>query len=378
MSRSCLCISMIIGFGILAGGCGNDMRDNLDPDAAADAASADGSQNGDPDSGMDPGESLPPLGPGVVTLAGGAEAGDLDGVRDMAGFRNPVNVAVGGDGMIYVADFDNSLVRRVTPDGVVTTLTSGNPKFSRPFGLAVAPEGTVYIQTDFNSNGTWGAGALWALAPGDDTIELLMDDIGRTRGLLALPDGRLAMSSFVDHVIQIFDPGTRSITHLAGGRGSAGYRDGSGVAARFHTPYGLALLGNGNIVVADRGNHRLRMVTLDGRVTTLAGDGMEAVKDGPLLQASFNMPQGLASDGASTIYVSSINGYVIHRIEDGQVVTIAGDGTPGFADTEDPLQAQFFGLEGIATSPDAAYLYIADGSRGEDAPHHRIRRVMLE
>jgi DNA-binding beta-propeller fold protein YncE len=368
-----------MGLAIITGACGNDMKGGLDPSAGPDAASADGSQNGEPDSGADAGQNtLPPLGPGVVTLAGGAEAGDLDGIRDMAQFRNPVNVAVGGDGMIYVADFDNSLVRRVTPDGEVTTLAAENPRFSRPFGLAVAPEGSLYIQTDFNASGTWGAGALWVLKPGADTIELLTDDIGRTRGLLALPDGRLAMSSFVDHVIQIFDPRTRSITHLAGGRGSAGYRDGSGAVARFHTPYGLALLGNGNIVVADRGNHRLRMITPDGRVTTLAGTGMDVVKDGPLLQASFNMPQGLASDGASTIYVSSINGYVIHKIEGDQVITIAGDGTPGFVDAENPLEAQFFGLEGIATSPDAAYLYIADGSRGEDAPHHRIRRLMLE
>jgi sugar lactone lactonase YvrE len=354
------------------------MKDDRDPDEGLDAASADGAQNGGTDGGPDGGVStLPPLGPGVVTLAGGAEAGDLDGIRDMARFRNPVNVAVGEDGMLYVADFDNSLVRRVTPDGEVSTLAASSSRFSRPFGLAVATDGSLYIQTDFNASGTWGAGALWVLAPGEDTMELLMDDIGRTRGLLALPDGRLAMSSFVDHIIQIFDPRTTSITHLAGGRGNAGYRDGSGVGARFHTPYGLALLDNGNIVVADRGNHRLRMVTLAGQVTTLAGNGMEDVNDGPLEEASFNMPQGLASAGG-TIYVSSIRGYVLHKIAGGQVITIAGDGTPGFADAENPLEAQFFGLEGIALSPDAAYLYIADGSRGEDVPHHRIRRLMLE
>jgi sugar lactone lactonase YvrE len=314
----------------------------------------------------------------VVTLAGGAEPGDSDGARDMARFRNPVNVTVGHDGNIYIADFDNGLGRRATAEGVVTTLTADSLGFSRPFGMTVAPDGSIYIQTDFNANGDWGAGALWVVAPGSNHIELLKDDIGRTRGLLALPDGRVMMSHYVDHVILLFDPGSRAITRLAGSPGLAGYRDGRGADARFNSPYGLALLETGVVAVADRGNNRLRTVTLDGNVGTLAGNGMGQVQDGPLDEASFDMPQGLAGNAAGTLYVSSINGYVIRAVAGGQVTTIAGDGSAGFADAENPLEARFNGLEGIGISPEGDHLYIADGSRGENEPYHRVRRLTLQ
>ena len=90
----------------------------------------------------------------------------------------------------------------------------------------------------------------------------------------------------------------------------------------------------------------------------------------------------LAIDDAGIIYVADNGGYVVRKIDvaNNVVTTIAGDGTPGYLDHEDPLQAQFFGMEGMDVVPDGSFLYIADGNRGSDIGErfHRIRRLKLQ
>jgi DNA-binding beta-propeller fold protein YncE len=188
------------------------------------------------------------------------------------------------------------------------------------------------------------------------------------------------MADHPRHTVSLLDPDAASPAAelLAGALGQAGYVDGTGTAARFSRPLGVAVIDD-EIYVADRDNNRIRKITLDGVVTTVAGTGAAGSDDGALAQASFHKPYALACDGASNLYVSDFEGYVIREIDldTGTVVTIAGDGTPGFRDDEDPLMAQFYGLEGLAIDDAGTYLYVADGSRGETDPHHRIRRVRL-
>src|SRR5439155_16950945 len=90
-----------------------------------------------PSAGPGDGSAAPPFTAGVSTLAGAGEAGNLDGDRDVTRFANPVNVAYGPDGNVYVADFDNNTIRVVEADGTTTTLIE-QPTFKRPFGLAFA------------------------------------------------------------------------------------------------------------------------------------------------------------------------------------------------------------------------------------------------
>ena len=85
----------------------------------------------------------------------------------------------------------------------------------------------------------------------------------------------------------------------------------------------------------------------------------------------------MAIDNSETIYVTDIDNYKIRRIRDGQVTTIAGDGMPGFVDGP-PLEARFFGLEGLDVTPDGSILYVADGDRGLGEPFHRVRRIVIE
>jgi DNA-binding beta-propeller fold protein YncE len=122
-----------------------------------------------------------------------------------------------------------------------------------------------------------------------------------------------------------------TVATLAGG--VEGFQDGQGAAARFATPSGLAIDAAGNLYVADTGNHAIRKVTPDGRVTTLAGDGQPGFRDGPGAQARFDGPMGVAVDPAGRVIVADAYNDRIRAIApDGSVTTLAGGPQPGDAD----------------------------------------------
>ena len=363
------------------GGGGDDGADDGEDDGAdVDASPGDDDGGGGPDATV---IEQVPLIEGLGTLAGVDIPGAQDGDRNAALFNNPVNLVVAPDGNLIVADFDNDLIRRVTPAGEVTTLNTEPTAgvFRRPFGLFVSGD-QLYIQTDGNSLGQaspMGGGALWRMALAGGPPELARDLPGRCRGMALLPDGRVAMAFYQQHVVEIWNPSDNTLTEdFAGLFGTSGMIDAHSTNARFSEPYDLIALEDGSLIVSDFANHRLRQIDVDGNVTTFAGTGSPGSGDGALLSATFNNPQGLAMDADGTIYVTDTGGYVVRRIStDGQVTTIAGDGTAGYLDSETPLTGKLYGVEGLDVGTDG-YLYIADGTRGEAAPYHRIRRVTLE
>lgn len=151
------------------------------------------------------------------------------------------------------------------------------------------------------------------------------------------------------------------VTTLAGG--SEGYADGSGGAAAFHTPSGLAIDAAGNLLVADTGNNRIRKISKEGLVTTLAGSGSAGFADGPAAQAQFNGPVGVATDKAGNVYVADTYNDRIRRIApDGTVSTLAGSGVPGHLDGP-AAQAMFDTPTGIAVDA-AGAVYVADTRHG--------------
>ena len=205
----------------------------------------------------------------------------------------------------------------------VTTLAGdGSPVgFSDPFGVAVAIDGTLYVADAGESN--------------------------RIRKVA--PDG--------------------TVSTLAGG--TEGFSDGGGAAASFNTPSGLALANDGDLFVADTGNNRIRKVTPEGQVSTVAGDGNAGYVDGPASQARFNGPMGLAVDARGNISVADTYNDRIRMITtDGQVSTIAGAGTPGYADG-DRTTAFFDTPSGIAVTTDGSII-VAD--TGND----RLRKINAE
>ncbi|GAB3472282.1 hypothetical protein GCM10027321_45110 [Massilia terrae] len=163
-------------------------------------------------------------------------------------------------------------------------------------------------------------------------------------------------------------PDWRAWVSTVAGDGLAGTADGAAATSRFSDPYGVAIARDGTVYVADGGDsNRIRRIAPDGTVSTLAG-GREGYADGPAVSAAFDTPSGLALDGNGNLYVADTGNHVVRRIaHDGTVSTIAGNGRPGFADGKGAA-AQFNGPVGVAVDR-AGIVYVAD------TYNDRIRRI---
>lgn len=155
---------------------------------------------------------------------------------------------------------------------------------------------------------------------------------------------------------------------ILAGEETAGFENGSGAAARFNKPRGLATHPSGGVVVADRGNHAIRLVAFDGSTTTLAGTGRPGANNGPAADASFREPTSVAvaADG-SILVADSLNDRIRRVTPAGEVTTEAGSGFPDFLDGP-VLEARFAAPTGVAVSP-AGVIFVAD------ADNHCIRRI---
>ena len=267
--------------------------------------------------------------------------------------------------------------------GTITQLTAQS-SFSRPYALAYdATRNVLYSQTDADPTGAHDhltTSTIWSINRGSGAATTLAADIGYTRGIGVLSDGRLVLADRGSHVVRLLNPSTGKTSVLAGSPSCIGGVDGTGVGAEFNDPYGVAVLPGDDIIVADYVLRVLRKVTLAGVVTTFAGDGGPAgTVDGPAAGARFNRPQAVAADATGIVYVSDTGARRIRRIAtDGTVSTLAGDGTAGFMDGAGSM-AEFYGQEGLAVSTDGLTVYVADGTAGSDSPvpFNRIRAIAI-
>lgn len=175
-------------------------------------------------------------------------------------------------------------------------------------------------------------------------------------GVVVAPDGRIivADAGSNDRIRSIDAQGNVSVLAGAG----SGYADGPANIARFDTPSGLAIDDAGRIYVADTGNHAIRRIATDGTVTTLAGGKGSGDEDGPVANARFNGPVGVAVDAQGNVYVADTYNHRIRRIgTDGMVTTVAGS-VPGFQDGT-ATQARFDTPCAVAIDPDGS-LWVAD------------------
>jgi sugar lactone lactonase YvrE len=320
----------------------------------------------------------------VTTLAGKGEHGFMNGSAAEATFSNPVSIAfdpITSD--LLICDFENDAIRRLSdPKGTVavSTLTM-QMGFTRPYGIAVDDDGNMYVDTDFNPQGgkNIATGTIWKVDTTTGMAMPIAENIGRPRGLAARPDGKLVLGDYQNARVRLLNPLTGEVTDLAGLYGCKGMVDGKGTEARFDIPYGVTVLPDGKVIVADETNHRLRQVATDGTVTTFAGDGGDGTVDGTRLGSRFSHPTALTADFFGNVFVADYGARRIRRIAvDGTVRTVAGDGTKGFKDGTG-AEAQFYGIEGITISKDGKTLYVADGSLGEGdtSPYNRIRVITI-
>lgn len=326
--------------------------------------------------------------PGTATItmiAGSATATSLGdgGPATRARLSHPEQLAVDASGNVYIADTRNARVRKVSPEGTITTIAGsgkmgplgdGGPARAAglyPSGVAVDGKGNVYITDNAHER-------VRKVTP-DGTITTIAGTgrVGPVKG-----DGGPATSATlwnphalaIDGQGNLFIAGTSNqrvrkvgpdgtITTIAGtGRqGFSGDR-GPATSARLHDPYGVAVDGHGNVYIADRDNHRVRRVSPGGRITTIAGTGSAGYSGdgGPASAARLHDPRGVAVDAHGNLYIADSQNFRIRMVSGGTITTVAGTGTSGSSgDGGPPSSAQLVYPTGVAVDG-KGNLYIGD------------------
>ncbi len=270
-------------------------------------------------------------------------------------FGEPFGVAVKGS-ETYLSDGQNGTIM-VVRDGKPSVFASGlgTPSaiaFDKNGNLIVADSGMHTIKS-VNAKGEAtvlaGVAGKPGFADGDATNALFHAPIGLVIG----SDGKIYVSDTYNDRIRVIADG--KVTTLTGS--SRGFADGTGAAARFDTPTGLAMW-HDKLLVADTGNHRIRMVEPNGNTATLAGNGEGDAKDGLLFEASFYQPAAIAVDTYGSIFVA--DGHVIRLIDGDVIPTVRtiSSGRRGFGDGEIGV-ARFNRPSGLAVD-DAGNVLVAD------------------
>jgi trimeric autotransporter adhesin len=287
-------------------------------------------------------------------------AGSTFLVSTLAGSSTPGNA----DGTGAAAQFANLNGVAVDTAGnvYVSDSTNGNIRKITPagvvttlasvptaFGVAVDAAGAVYT-TGYNSNEIKKitSGVVTTLASGGD--------LNAPVGLAVDAAGNVYAAGHISHKVHKVTP-AGVLTTFAGS--NQGYLDGNGTAARLNTPLGVGVDAAGNVTVADTDNHRIRKITAAGVVTTLAGSGTPGFAEGTGAAAQFSAPYATAADAAGNVYVADSGNHRIRKISPaGVVTTLAGTGTQGFLNGT-AAAAQFSNPNSVAVDA-AGNLYVTE------------------
>jgi sugar lactone lactonase YvrE len=319
----------------------------------------------------------------VSTYAGSGTAGYADGPPLNAMFKTPSGLAVANDGTVFVVDRGNHMIRRISPEGVVSTVAGSGAagfadgqgtaaSFSDPHGITIAANGSLFVTDTFNHRirmitpqgyVSTVAGSTAGFADGNRTTA----QFNVPHSIQFASDGSLYISDHHNHRIRRISP--LGIVSTVAGNGQGSSIDGQGASATFKFPKGLAIDQNDIIFISDGDGDRIRRMTTDGQVTTLAGSGNSAFADGQGTNASFSGLSGVAVSSNQFIYVTDWNNYRIRKITySGLVTTIAGTGSPtpfldGFGSV-----ATISTSQGVTVSPNGT-LFVSDFG------NNRIRRI---
>ena len=316
----------------------------------------------------------------MEVVAGSGREERADGYGRAAGFDRPHGLAVSATGILYVADTFNYKIRQIDPTTQEVTSVVDSPgigsangpgagagaraEVNRPRGIAVSPEGLVYI-ADTNNHRvrifdprtgmvTTLAGSVQGFAEGVGAAA----QFNSPEGIAVAPSGIVYVADTGNHRIRQLNPATGAVTILAGSE--QGFAEGVGAAAQFQDPHGIAVAPSGLVYVADTGNHRIRQLNpATGAVTTLAGSAA-GFAEGVGVAAQFYSPHGIAVDRHGVVYVADTLNHRIRTIDPRTrtVTTLAGSGLPGDADGFG-FARQFDSPHGVAVSP-SGIVYVAD------------------
>jgi len=262
----------------------------------------------------------------VTTFAGSGAAGFANGTGTAAIFERPSGIAIDNNGNFYVADEYNHCIRMITPSGVVTTFAGdaqsegfldaakASAKFSFPRGVAVDSANNVYVADTGNHrirriDAISGAVTTLAGTGGAGFVEgaFATSELSSPQALAVTSDGRVLVADTGNHRIRMIDSG---VVSTYAGAGSEGFLDDVGANAQFSSPTGIALNALDVAYVTDEGNHRIRRIGTNGVVTTFAGSGISGTVNSPagevypITASQFDEPSGIGMDTAGSMYIT--------------------------------------------------------------------------
>jgi uncharacterized repeat protein (TIGR02059 family) len=346
------------------------------------------------------GRSIVTSGSVVTTIAGdGRKEGNVGDYGDhgpatQAWLNNPSSIALAPDGSLYIADFDNHLIRKVGRDGIITTLAGtwqgysgdGGPaseaRLSYPKDIALGPDGSIYLTSNLyptirkiDPEGiiTTVAGNSQEKGYSGDGGPATQALLSKPSGIAVGPDGSLYIADWDNHSIRCVGPD--GIINTVAGTGVAGFSGDGGPAskAQLNYPAGIAVGPDGSLYIGDHWNHRIRRVGTDGIITTIAGTGFTGSGDidegGSALEASFTPGKLTVTPDGSIYFIFAQR--ILKVGPNGTISTVAGVGEIGYSgDNCHPSAAKFntSGDANVVVGPDGL-IYFADSGNG------RIRRI---
>ena len=316
----------------------------------------------------------------VTTIAGLAGTiGSADGPRETARFGELYGLAADANGNIFVSDFTNHSIRKISPAGSVTTFaglsgtagsvdgTTATARFRNPAGIALDADGTIFVADRGNRivRKITSGGVVTTLA-GLFGVNGSTDGTGNAARFNALTGLAIDRAGNV-YVIDNSNYNVRKITAagavstVAGLAGTSGSTNGVGTAARFNSCYGITVDGNDNVFIADTLNESIRKITPDGTVTLFAGTaGLPGSTNGLSGITRFYRPYAICADPANNLYIADTNNQSIRKLTPaGTSTTFAGPGG-NFGSTDGPGATARFNLASSIASDRAGNLYVSD------------------
>ena len=322
----------------------------------------------------------------VITLAGSGAQGKVNGTGTAASFNTPLGVAVDATGNVYVADWLNQLIRKISPAGVVSTLAGSGvlgatngigtaASFNSPYGVAVDATGNVYVADAVNGliRKISPAGVVGTLA--GSSVQGATNGTGTAAsffhpwGVAVDATGNVYVADNGNNLIRKISPA--GVVSTLAGSGVQGNINGMGTAASFSSPQGVAVDAAGNVYVGDQGSNLIRKISPTGAVSTLAGSGMSGNTNGTGTAASFNNPTGVAVDATGNVYVADQTNELIRKISPaGAVSTLAGSGVSG--NSNGTGTAASFNHPAGVTVDATGNVYVAD------TQNNLIRKIVVQ
>lgn len=275
----------------------------------------------------------------VSTYAGTGQAGYLDGVATEAKFNQPINICLDDEGNMYVSDFINQRIRKISSEMEVTTIAGTgiagyqeglamDAQFNYPRGICLDDTGNIYIGDSWNHRirkistegivNTWaGGGSIIGVQSVGDYIDD-SDTSARfyTPCELSIDQyNNIFVADAYNHRIRKINA-AREVSTIAGSGGfgpdGGGFQNGPGDQAQFDTPTALQVILDGSVFVGDGANNVLRQISTNNMVTTFAGSGESGFEDGPDTLAQFNFPRGNVMDyNLNRIYIVDYNNHAV-------------------------------------------------------------------